>query len=63
MNSLRICTSAYSEPVHKPNHREGYDRKSIRRKKVPWHAWLCLLSFSSVWLLQACQWLYSERRK
>ena len=29
--------------------------------KIPWGAWLGLLSLSSVWLLQACWWSYSER--
>jgi len=31
--------------------------------KVPWAAWLGLLSLSSVWLLQASWWSYSERRE
>jgi len=60
--SLRLCKPAYSEPVTEPGNREGWDRKGIQRK-IPWVAWLGLLSLSSVWLLQACYWLYSERRE
>ena len=59
--SRGVGKSACSEPVPKRQSRQGCGRESIWRKKIPWGAWLGLLSLSSVWLLQACQCSYSER--
>jgi len=42
-----LCKPAFSKLITKPRNREGCGRK------IPWGAWMGLLSLSLVWLLQA----------